>query len=148
MGDELVVKALNQLLHINGDRVDGYETASQLTTDRELRDLFHSLVLRSRTFKIALQSLLSSVGAAETKKRPSSGKMQRFQKELRHTSGRTDNAEILRSCELGEVATIEAYQDVLHHADTFSENVVGVLRQQEKKITSDRDRIHRLLLKR
>ena len=52
MENEKTIDALNKLIEINNDRIEGYETASKETNDTDLLNLFSGFIQTSKKCRI------------------------------------------------------------------------------------------------
>src|SRR6478672_8659734 len=108
-----LVSELNKLVEINNDRIQGYKTALKETEDTDLKDLFKRMVDHSFNFKNELADEILKVGGEPTESTCTSGKVYRAWMDIRAALTKKDRYAIVSSCEYGEDAALERYEDVL-----------------------------------
>ncbi len=60
--NEKAIKVLNELIVINNDRVDGYNTAAKETQEADLKTLFTTLAGQSSTYRSELSKKVLELG--------------------------------------------------------------------------------------
>ena len=108
------IEVLNELVHINNDRIEGYEKAITLlkTDNQELRPIFEQMVDESEAIKQELVTAIrkhdgESTSDATTQK----GKIYRMWTDIRNAFSSDKEENVLELCEYGEDATQKAYQE-------------------------------------
>ncbi len=139
--NEEVVKQLNKIVEINNDRIEGYETATKETTDSALKALFTDFASRSRGFKSELSSEVTAYGGTPTDGTKNTGKLFRIWMDVKAALTDADRKKIIESCERGEDAALDAYDEVLKSDAPFSEAQRTMISRQRTAIQSDHDRI-------
>lgn len=145
MDKEKNIAVLNQLIEINNDRVEGYETAGKEAKTDELKQLFNELRSHSRDNVEALSREVSLNGGIPTESTKVTGKFFRTWMDLKAALTNNDKHEILSSCEFGEDAAQKTYKDVLENkTEHLSAQQLEMIRKQEEVLKADHDRIRAL----
>lgn len=116
MEKEKTIDALNTLVEINNDRIEGYERASDNTEERDLKDLFSTFKQTSQKCRNELISEISKLDREATKSTKASGKFLRAWiawMDVKSALTGENRKAILSSCEYGEEQTDETYQTIL-----------------------------------
>lgn len=113
MNKEKTIEALNTLVVINNDRIEGYETASTETKQTDLKDLFLLFQATSQKCKRELVAEITKSGGTPDEGTRTTGKFFRVWMEVKAFLTGNDRVAILNSCEYGEEAAAKAYEDVL-----------------------------------
>jgi len=145
MSNEKNISALNNLIEINNDRVEGYETASKETESAELKSLFSELSSTSTSILSELRSEVSKLGGTPEEGTRVTGKFFRAWMDVKAALTGNNRHEILASCEFGEDKAQEAYDDVLSDSDSgLSSEQVSLIRAQQSKLRADHDKVKAL----
>ena len=113
MDKEKTIDALNKLVEINNDRIEGYETASKETDEQDLKSLFSQFAQTSYKCKQELTSEIYKLGGNPTEGTKITGKFFRVWMDVKTALTGKDRKAILNSCEYGEDQAIETYENVL-----------------------------------
>lgn len=113
MDKEKSIDALNKLIEINNDRIEGYETASKETDESELKTLFSKFSQTSQKCKHELVSEVQKLGGKPMEGTKTSGKFFRAWMDVKAALTRKDREAILNSCEFGEDQAVDTYKNVL-----------------------------------
>lgn len=113
--NENLAEVLNDLIRINNDRIDGYEKALAeiKDIDLDLRGIFQKMANESRENVTELSSEVSKLGGEIATGTTGSGKIYRVWMDIKATFTGHDRESVLESCEYGEDAAQEAYDDAL-----------------------------------
>ncbi|CAN5508852.1 PA2169 family four-helix-bundle protein [soil metagenome] len=128
--NEKSIKVLNDLIEINNDRIEGYERAIKETEDHELETIFTSNAAVSRQFRSELISQVIQNGGTPTEGTTLSGKVYRGWMDIKSTVTGNYNHAILSSCEYGEDAALDVYEEALQSDDLTTKAREIVLQQQ------------------
>lgn len=115
MEKEKTIEALNSLITINNDRIEGYETASKETEEVDLKALFARFVSNSQKCKHELVREVNALGGKVTEGTLISGKFFRVWMDVKAALTGKDRKTILNSCEYGEDKALETYGKVLEN---------------------------------
>jgi len=113
--NENLVEVLNDLIKINNDRIDGYEKALEEVKDidLDLRGIFQKMANESRENVQELSREVATLGGEVATGTTNSGKIYRVWMDIKATFTGHDRTSVLESCEYGEDAAQEAYEDAL-----------------------------------
>lgn len=135
MENDKTIDALNELVEINNDRIDGYENASENTEERELKGLFSTFEQTSQKCVDELNNEINKLGGKATEGTTASGKFFRAWMDVKSALSGKDRKAILSSCEYGEKNAVEVYNDVLEN------NSVHLNQRQQELIKSQLNRL-------
>ncbi len=113
MENQKTIDALNKLITINNDRIEGYETASKETEEADLKTLFSNLIATSQKCKRELEAEVLALGGEPSEGTKASGKFFRAWMDVKAALTGKDRKAILNSCEFGEDAAIKTYENVM-----------------------------------
>jgi uncharacterized protein (TIGR02284 family) len=134
------VSLLNDLVIINNDRIEGYKRAADETEDVDLKSLFSGMADESRKFKAELSSEISKLGGTVEEGTKASGKFYRAWMDIKSALTGKDRKAIIASCEFGEDAALEEYEDVLK-SDELSAECRSIISQQKASLQASHDKI-------
>jgi uncharacterized protein (TIGR02284 family) len=136
------ITALNELIEINNDRIEGYKTAIKETSDSDLRSTFLELTNTSEKNLSELIEAVYNLGGKPEEGTKASGKLYRVWMDAKAALTGGNRHQILSSCEYGEDVALEAYEHVLeHHADELSSPHLELVRSQKTRMQADHDKI-------
>ena len=145
MENEKRIDVLNQLIEINNDRVEGYETASKETDAGDLKSLFSNLQSTSENNLSELRAEVSRLGGTPEEGTRVTGKFFRVWMDVKAALTGNDRQTILNSCEFGEDKALETYENVLaDEASVLSSEQSAMVREQQSKLRADHDRVKAL----
>ena len=113
-----IVDALNELVKINNDRIQGYEKAIEDNEDHSLDGLFRHYVVQSQNFRAQLADHIVRIeGTAVTDATTTdlTSKIHRAWIDIKAALSGKDKSAVLSSVEFGENAAIESYEDALEN---------------------------------
>ena len=142
--NEKIVDALNQLIQINNDRIEGYEKAAKETTDNELKTLFERFASKSNMFKSQLNSEVVKRNGKPNESTTASGKVFRVWMDFKAALTGKDRKAILSSCEFGEDAAQEVYDDVIKAGIGLPTDIMQIITSQKSTLRQDHDEIKKL----
>jgi len=134
---------LNDLIRINGDRVEGYEKAAKEISSKNanLKILFENNVKQSRQYYGDLSSLVVAHHGRPSSGTTNAGKVYRTWMDVRATLSDNDSHSILASCEYGEDAALKAYEKALESDLILPEDVKQVILTQKAALQSAHDEV-------
>ena len=144
MDNDKTIKALNSLIEINNDRIEGYETASNETDAADLKSLFASLKNTSQQNLSALRAAVTRLGGEIEEGTRVTGKFFRVWMDVKAALTGNNRHEILSSCEFGEDKALEAYDDVLEDTSGLDSETVTLVRNQQSSLRADHDKVKSL----
>lgn len=144
--NEKVITALNKLIVINNDRIEGYDTASKETEDEELKTLFADLAKTSHTNKEDLVHEVRYMNGKEEEGTRVTGKFFRVWMDVKAALSGNERKAILENCEFGEKVALDTYETVLvdYHGDLSTEQKT-MLNKQMDHLKADRDHVKRMM---
>lgn len=146
MDNEKTIDALNSLIVINNDRIEGYKTAEAEAKETDLKMLFSDLMETSiNNRKELIEEIAILDGTIEEGTRIT-GKFFRVWMDLKVAFTGNDRKIILESCEYGEKVALDQYEKVLRD-DNQRDNVKikDLLIKQQELLKSDYAKIVRML---
>ena len=136
------VEVLNNLVHINNDRIEGYQKAIEelKKTDTDLYNLFTSFITQSTDLKLALESEIATLGGKVETGTTTSGKIYRAWMDVKSLFTGKDRQAILDTCEFGEDAAQKAYKDA-EHSDDILLNIQKLITAQKLELKASHDKV-------
>jgi uncharacterized protein (TIGR02284 family) len=142
--NEKVINQLNKLVEINNDRIQGYEKAAKETKDNDLKSLFTELASHSSANKSELSVFVISQVGQPTDDTKTTGKIFRAWMDVKSALTGNDRKKILSSCETGEDAALETYDEVSKADAPFSDSMRALISKQRAALQKDHDKIKTL----
>ncbi|MBC7440509.1 MAG: PA2169 family four-helix-bundle protein [Flavobacterium sp.] len=146
MDNEKTIDALNSLIVINNDRIEGYKTAEAEAKETDLKMLFSDLMETSiNNRKELIEEIAILDGTIEEGTRIT-GKFFRVWMDLKVAFTGNDRKIILESCEYGEKVALDQYEKVLRD-DNQRDNIkiIDLLIKQQELLKFDYAKIVRML---
>lgn len=145
MNTEKSIEVLNNLVEINNDRIEGYETASKETQESDLKLLFSQLIQTSQKCKAELVDEVKKLGGTPIEGTKISGKFFRAWMDVKAALTGKDRARILESCEFGEDVAVATYKKALENdTEVLSIDQKAMINAQHLLIKSDHDKVKSL----
>lgn len=142
MEKEKTVDALNELVEINNDRIEGYEKATENTDERDLKELFSQFIQTSKKCLGELNNEINQFGGTATDETNASGKFFRAWMDFKSALTGKDRKAILDSCDYGEEQADETYQRILDdELEHLSPQQQSMISEQHNRLKTDRNRI-------
>ncbi|WP_432671244.1 ferritin-like domain-containing protein [Flavobacterium sp. SM2513] len=138
------ISVLNDLIVINNDRVEGYETAAKETEDADLKALLLELKSTSHNNLAELRSEVLRLGGEVEEGTRTTGKFFRVWMDVKAALTGNDRGAILNSCEFGEDKALEAYENAMEDRNSLSPQYVSLLLKQQMALRADHDRVKAL----
>ena len=138
------ISALNKLIEINNDRVEGYETASKEAKESDLKSLFGELAATSHKNLSELRSEVKRLGGTPEEGTRVTGKFFRAWMDVKAAFTGNDRHTILDSCEFGEDKALETYEAVLNDSSDLTAEQTQLVSQQKTALRADHDRVKAL----
>lgn len=117
---EEFVDALNDLVRIHNDRIQGFEKAIEDSEDSNLDGLFRQNIVQSQKFRSELADhivRLDGSAVSDATSTDFSSKIHRAWIDIKAAISGKDRDTILSSVEFGESAAVEAYEDAMDDED-------------------------------
>jgi uncharacterized protein (TIGR02284 family) len=145
MENKKAIDALNTLVEINNDRIEGYETAARETNEPDLKVLFTKLAETSQDCRIELEREVELLGGTPAKGTKVSGKFFRAWMDVKAAITGKDRKAILESCEFGEDQAINTYESVLEdEREHLTTEQIALIESQYDLIKADHDAVRAL----
>lgn len=110
------IEALNDLIQINNDRVEGYQRAIDEMKEANntiTSSLFERYMKDSQTNIVQLSEYITQMGGTPTDSTTFGGKLHRMWMDIKSTFAVHEKESTLLSCIFGDEAAIKAYQSAL-----------------------------------
>jgi uncharacterized protein (TIGR02284 family) len=136
------IEALNTLIKINHDRIEGYKTAAEETDIPNLSELFLHFSATSDKCNKELVEEVKKLGGTPLEGTRMTGKLHRVWMDFKaFLTGKSRDA-LLRSCEYGDETALETYDDVLKNAsEDFTSTQQSMIKAQRSIIQMDCNKI-------
>lgn len=146
MDNEKTIDALNSLIVINNDRIEGYKTAEAEAKETDLKMLFSDLMQTSINNRKELVEEVSILGGTPDEGTRITGKFFRVWMDVKVAFTSNDRKIILESCEYGEKVALDQYEKVLKNDnETNNVKVRDVIIKQQELLKFDYAKIVRML---
>ncbi len=141
-----LTEILNDLIHINYDRIEGYRKAAEesKTYDIELHPLFQRMADESRKNVSELTEKVRVLGGKAESGSTTLGAIYRGWMDVKATFTGKDRASILAACEFGEDQAQKAYDDALASDAEIDAETRQVITAQKATLKSSHDEIKKL----
>ncbi|MBW8685977.1 PA2169 family four-helix-bundle protein [Chitinophaga rhizophila] len=139
--NEKLLEALNDLVRINRDRVEGYRKAIDQTDDADLKALFQRMADESNSYIDQLNMLLLTNGEGATMQSSIYGRIYRTWMDVKATFSGPDRHSILSSCEYGEGAAQRTYEEILRSSIPMPYSVRELIANQKGALRSSHDTV-------
>jgi len=145
MNNEKQIEALNTLIEINNDRIEGYTTAAKEAKETDLKMLFSENRDTSVKNKNELSNEVKKLGGKPIEDTRTTGKLYRAWMDIKAALVKEDRKAIIGSCEFGEDIAVKTYNDVLkNEAEHLSPNLHKIINEQRIAVKSEHDKIRNL----
>ncbi len=142
MDNKKTIEALNNLIIINNDRIEGYETAAKETEEQDLKTLFAQFISTSQKCKQELKAEVTKLGGTPAEGTMTSGKFFRVWMDVKAALTGKDRKAILNSCEYGEDMAKDTYKKALENdAENLSANLQALIKAQHSLLAADHDKV-------
>ncbi len=131
-----VIDALNTLMEINNDRVEGYKHALKETEDADLKEIFKEMAEHSFKFKNELADEIIKAGGEPSGGTFTSGKIYRAWMDFKSAITSKNRVTIVSSCEFGEDAAHEVYEMAAKKTE-LPQHIRNLIEQQRQSLHAD-----------
>lgn len=139
------IDILNELVVTNNDRIEGYETASEITEEVELRNLFTEFSQTSHKCKRELMEEILQLGGSLAKGTKTTGKFFRAWMDVKAALTGKDRKTVLESCEYGEQKALGTYKEAIREgSEIFTTEQQTIIGAQYASIKADYERLKSL----
>lgn len=138
-------EVLNDLIKINNDRIAGYEKAIEelSAADVDLKALFSSFVEQSQMLKGELQEHIAEWNGQVQEETTTAGKIYRAWMDVKKTFAASDRQSVLNSCEFGEDAAQNAYEQAIGEEGVLAP-AVALITNQKTHLLASHDHVKQL----
>lgn len=146
MEHKACIEALNDLIKINNDRIEGYQRAIDELVDgqdTDLKALFTNMVSESNGYKRELENLVTEYGGETADGTTASGVLYRAWMDVKALFTGGDRKTVLSNCEAGEDAAQKAYKMALDN-DELMTKTKDLISQQKSSMRTSHDKIKAL----
>jgi uncharacterized protein (TIGR02284 family) len=142
---EARIDALNTLIVINNDRIEGYKTAEAEAQETDLKMLFSDLMETSVANRKELVAVVEQLGGTPDEGTRVTGKFFRVWMDVKAAFTGNDRKTILDSCEYGEDVILETYKKVMieDHQEAHPKEQ-DMLNKQYALLKVDHDKVQQL----
>lgn len=142
MENEKTIDVLNELITINNDRIEGYDTAAKETEEQDLKDLFAQFSATSQKCNEELKAEVNELGGTPAEGTRISGKFFRVWMDVKAALTGKDHKAILNSCEYGEDVAKNTYEKALEDdEDILNDEQITMLEEQYELLVADHDKV-------
>lgn len=142
MENKKSIDVLNELIVINNDRIEGYETALKETAETDLKILFSKFIQTSQQCRHDLVMEVTRLGGTPDEGTRTTGKFFRVWMDVKAALTGKDRKAILDSCEYGEDVAQETYEKVIENdGEDISYDQVNMLEAQQQLLKADHDKV-------
>jgi uncharacterized protein (TIGR02284 family) len=131
---DILARQLLDLIKINNNRIEGYQKAGEQANTSDLKNLFNSKVEQSREFVLQLRQFVAKINGEQLFDSQLPGELYHSWMEFTDTLTQKGSSSIVRSCEFGEAATLEAYDKALLSKADMSATILHLITEQQKLI--------------
>ncbi|MEY4935505.1 MAG: hypothetical protein RIS64_1864 [Bacteroidota bacterium] len=138
MNIENSIEALNSLIEINNDRIEGYKTAVDQTDEADLKNLFSECIKTSEKCKSELVSEVRHLNGTPAEGTKTTGKIYRVWMDFKALITGKSRSAILNSCVYGEEVARDAYMDALNTCSMdLNDQQIALLKTQLAMLKAD-----------
>jgi uncharacterized protein (TIGR02284 family) len=145
MNKEKSIVVLNNLIEINNDRIQVYETATIVTEESDLKNLFSEFQKTSEIFKSELAEEVQKMGGIPVDVIKKNNFFVKLWMNFKAKLIDKDKEDILNTLEYKEFVAIKSYKETL--ADNFDHLTVElliILKSQQLLLTAHHDKVKKL----
>lgn len=113
------IDILNDLVVINNDRIEGYETASEITDETGLKNLFAEFAQTSHRCKDELMEEIIKLDGSPEKETKTTGKFFRAWMDVKAALIGKHRKPVLDSCEYGEENALKTYKEAIKEESEY-----------------------------
>jgi uncharacterized protein (TIGR02284 family) len=145
MNKEKSIVVLNNLIEINTERIEIYKTATKVTEEHDLKDLFAEFQETSTVFKLELVEEVQKMGGVPVHVVKRNSLFSRFWINFKLTVTGKEREDILNTLEYNEFVAIESYKDTLSNNIHYLTAELHIrLKSQQIMLTKHHDKVKKL----
>jgi uncharacterized protein (TIGR02284 family) len=136
---------LNNLIEINSERIEVYKTATKVTEENDLKDLFSEFEKTSKIFKSELTEEVQKMGGIPVIRTKRNNLVLSLWKTMRSRVIGRDREDILNTLEYNEFVAVKSYKDTLSaNFDYLTTEMHVKLKTQQNLLKEHHDRVKKL----
>jgi uncharacterized protein (TIGR02284 family) len=133
---DVLLVALNELIEINNNRIEGYKKATEDIDGGELKGIFQGMINESEGFANSLAEHVEKFDGEPATDSTLMGKIHQVWLDFKASISSHNRDTILSSCEFGDKAAIEVYDTTLNLEKVkASPDLENLLMSQKSSIT-------------
>lgn len=145
MNAEKSIVALNNLIEINSELIEVYKTATKVTAENDLKDLFSEFEKTSKIFKSELTEEIQKMGGVPVIRTSRNKMVNALWNILRSRTIGRDREDILNTLEYNEFVAVKSYKDTLSaNFDYLTSEMHQKLKTQQNLLKEHHDRVKKL----
>ncbi|TDD75470.1 PA2169 family four-helix-bundle protein [Flavobacterium caseinilyticum] len=145
MNTEKSIVALNNLIEINSELIEVYKTATKVTEENDLKDLFSEFEKTSKIFKSELTEEVQKMGGIPVIRTKRNNVVIAFWSIVRSRTIGRDREDILNTLEYNEFVAVKSYKDTLSaNFDYLTSEMHQKLKTQQNLLKEHHDRVKKL----
>ncbi len=136
-----LTEALNDLIKINYDRIEGYRKAAEQSKEHDisLHPIFQKMADESRTNVSELTKLVRTLGGDAESGSTTMGKIYRAWMDIKATFTGKDRKSIIAACEFGEDQAQKAYEEALKSDAEINAETRQLIMSQKETLKKSHD---------
>ncbi|MDI5889223.1 PA2169 family four-helix-bundle protein [Flavobacterium yafengii] len=145
MNKEKSIVVLNNLIEINNDRIQVYETATIVTEESDLKNLFSEFQKTSEIFKSELVEEVQKMGGIPVDVIKKNNFFVKLWMNFKVKLVDKDREDILNTLEYKEFVAIKSYKETLiDNFDHLTVELLIILKSQQLLLTAHHDKVKKL----
>ncbi|WKL44224.1 PA2169 family four-helix-bundle protein [Flavobacterium sp. ZE23DGlu08] len=145
MNKEKSIVVLNNLIEINNDRIQVYETATIVTEESDLKNLFSEFQKTSEIFKSELVEEVQKMGGIPVDVIKKNNFFVKLWMNFKAKLVDKDREDILNTLEYKEFVAIKSYKETLtDNIDHLTVELLIILKSQQLLLTAHHDKVKKL----
>nr|WP_315165952.1 PA2169 family four-helix-bundle protein [uncultured Flavobacterium sp.] len=145
MNKEKSIVVLNNLIEINNDRIQVYETATIVTEESDLKNLFSEFQKTSEIFKSELAEEVQKMGGIPVDVIKKNNFFVKLWMNFKAKLVDKDREDILNTLEYKEFVAIKSYKETLtDNIDHLTVELLIILKSQQLLLTAHHDKVKKL----
>ena len=145
MNKEKSIVVLNNLIEINSELIEVYKSATKVTEETDLKDLFSEFEKTNKIFKYELVDEVQKMGGIPAIRTNRNNMVTSIWKSLRSRVIGRDREDILNTLEYNEFVAVKSYKDTLAaNFDYLTTEMHIKLKTQQNLIKEHHDRVKKL----
>lgn len=139
------IVVLNNLIEINNDRIEGYEIATKITEENDLKNLFSEFQETSLKCKSELVEEVKKMGGIPVEKTKITARLLKFWYNFMATLNYKEREDLLNSCEYEDFVLIKNYREtVSNNIEYLTYELQIKLKAQQLLLKADHDKVKEL----